>query len=271
MRLGLCVASLTLITVACGARSELEVGRALESDEGGAGGAGGEGTTTQGTGAGTTQSSVASTTQGVGGSAGGSSVGCADGEREGFVDVERFPGVAGCAGGFQVPGVAGAPPPQCGRVAGDDSTNPAGLGCSAEDLCAEGFTLCPSDAAFTRCAAAACADATSEPGVFFISGQTGTGCGLCANGSSTDQACEFCACASGCAPSPTINNDLFGCGTAGLPTTGCGAFDRFSDDQCGALPAPWACLGDSCGEALSVTKPGPGAGGVLCCRNDCLD
>ncbi len=192
--------------------------------------------------------------------------GCADGTREGFVDELSFPDIAGCSGGFSVPGVLVGLAPSCGQTAGNDSQNPNGNGCSAADLCSEGFVVCESAAAVAARAPAGCSGITSEPETFFITRQTGTGCGICALGSSFDPACEQCSCAGGCAPSDTMANDVFGCGTVGDFAGGCDVLDRFSNDQCQALPATWTCFGNSCGEALAVSKTGPGNGGALCCR-----
>src|SRR5437879_2912205 len=60
-------------------------------------------------------------------------IGCSDGEREGFTDLARWPDIAGCSGGFTVPGLVAANPgtacglatfdtltPSCERKAGDD-------------------------------------------------------------------------------------------------------------------------------------------------------
>src|SRR5262245_16585738 len=53
--------------------------------------------------------------------------GCSDGVREAFVDAAMYPDVAGCAGGFQVPGIASglALQPKCNRAGGNDGANPA--------------------------------------------------------------------------------------------------------------------------------------------------
>src|SRR5262245_43793563 len=73
-------------------------------------------------------------------------VGCADGTREAYVDEQAFPDVAGCSGGFQVPGVTTpeSQAPQCDRMAGNDGSNAVGSGCSVADLCAEGWRVCES-------------------------------------------------------------------------------------------------------------------------------
>jgi hypothetical protein len=45
--------------------------------------------------------------------------------------------------------------------------------------------------------------------------------------------------------------------------------DRFSDNLCSGLQAPWRCEGEAgdVRESELVVKPGPGAGGVLCCAD----
>src|SRR5262245_57619288 len=71
--------------------------------------------------------------------------GCADDTREAY-DGESS--IAACQGGFSVVGVtsAEAQAPACGRKAGNDSSNPSGQGCSAEDLCSRGWHVCRSAA-----------------------------------------------------------------------------------------------------------------------------
>ena len=264
--------------LACGARSELEI---AERNSGGANSTGGQalGGGGQAPGGGGQTSGGGGQTQG-GQSQGGSNVGggnvgggatingCADGTREGFVDAASFPNIAGCSGGFAIPGLLSELVATCDRQAGDDSENPVGAGCSAEDLCAEGFTVCKTASSVETCGGS-CEAATAEPGLFFVTRQSGTGCGVCAIGTSVDQPCLQCSCAGGCLQTDITANDIFGCGTAGLPTAGCGAITRFSDDGCGALGAPWICNGGSCTEATTVIKSGPDGGGVLCCREDC--
>ena len=73
-----------------------------------------------------------------------STIGCADGEREWFTNATTNPYIAGCSGAWDQPGVLVDPfTPNtditCGREAGDDGTNSAGTGCSASDLCADGW------------------------------------------------------------------------------------------------------------------------------------
>ncbi len=274
---------LCLALVGCGARSSLPVD--------------GDGGSTSNGGAGSASGGSASGGGDVGGAGGGPCVpteevcngvdddcdgaideigcvtfvnGCADQTREGFVDEDAFPDIAACSGGFQVPGLLTTLSPTCGRQGGDDSANPNGDGCAAEDLCAEGFTVCPSEQAVAITSAGSCGAVTNEPDTFFVARQSGTGCGKCANGTVVSPVCDQCSCEGNCAPVSNLANDLFGCGTAGLETTGCGGLTRFSDDSCGSLPPPWSCNAGGCDEANAVTKPGPANGGVLCCRVDAL-
>ena len=90
----------------CGARSS------LGAPEPGAGGATATGPTT------------ATATSGSGGAPPVSTAGCSDGTREGFTDVAKFPRIAGCSGGFSVPGVLVTLAPACARIAGNSSPNP---------------------------------------------------------------------------------------------------------------------------------------------------
>jgi hypothetical protein len=55
--------------------------------------------------------------------------GCADGTREYFTDRSSFPDIAGCSGGWSVPGVSQST--NCSNNAGNNSPNPTGTGCSA--------------------------------------------------------------------------------------------------------------------------------------------
>src|SRR5262249_43934926 len=83
--------------------------------------------------------------------------GCADQTREGFYDA---PGIAACAGGWQVPGSALGLmiAPRCARPSGNSSANPTGEGCTIEDLCAVGWHVCttPADVAAHTTNAAGC-------------------------------------------------------------------------------------------------------------------
>ncbi len=196
--------------------------------------------------------------------------GCADGARESFRDVARYPRIAGCAGGFDVAGLGREEGPACGRRAGDDGANPDGRGCRADDLCAAGWHVCRSSAEVAARSPDGCVGARdAAPASFFATRQLGPGCRRCATGAATD--CGSNDCRDHCAPTAAMSNDLFGCGTLGSapdPAT-CGVLDRFSDNLCSGLQAPWRCDGDAAGvrERELVVKPGPGAGGVLCCAD----
>jgi len=177
----------------------------------------------------------------------GGIIGCADGQREGFLDVTTYPDIAACDGGFQVPGVVGLTGPACGRAAGDDGSLPDGSGCNAEDLCAAGFHLCASATEVGTKSITGCVGAVvGTASVFYLTEQSGGGQQKCGPGT----------------------NDVFGCGNVGYRvSSGCAPLDSASGDVCSALVAPWSCGTDLTAEALHVVKPGPTAGGVLCCKD----
>ncbi len=195
--------------------------------------------------------------------------GCADGTREGFVDTQKFPKIAGCSGGWSVPGLLTTLAPTCGKAAGNSGPNPSGNGCSVADLCAPGFHVCKSVGDVAASSPSGCDGAAPSPGLFFATRQSSDGCGVCAVGAMIDpQLCTGCGCNAACAQTPNVANDLFGCGSIGIPPKGsCGPLDRFSDDLCGDLGAPWLCSGSGCNEANEVIKPGSAGGGVLCCAD----
>jgi hypothetical protein len=193
--------------------------------------------------------------------------GCADGEREGFVDATRYPDIAGCAGGWDAPGVHRVVAPRCDRNGGDDGPLPSGLDCNVADLCAEGFHVCLDAAEVDRLSPDGCAGARDAAGQFFVTRQSGPGCRHCATGITAG--CTGSTCAIGCAPSALTLNDVFGCGTIGdaPDARSCAPLDRFGNNTCMALPAPWSCGADGVREAANLVKPGPRSGGVLCCRD----
>ncbi len=195
--------------------------------------------------------------------------GCADGLRDAFRDLARYPRIAGCAGGFAIPGLSRATSPTCGRGAGDDGANPDGRGCTASDLCAPGWHVCLSVRDVATHSPDGCRGASDMADAFFATRQTGPGCAYCASG--TDPTCGPNDCRVGCAQSATTTNDIFGCGTlGGVPqATSCTPLDRFSNNLCSDLHAPWRCDADPAGlrESDVVVKPGPAAGGVLCCED----
>ena len=175
--------------------------------------------------------------------------GCSDGEREGFVDQTTHPAIAGCSGGWSLPGML---IPQSGALctaAGDDSVNPSGTDCGAADLCATGWQVCQSAADVAAHSSTGCGSATEagDPPLFFSSRQSGPGNGFCGAGS----------------------NDIFGCGNIGAtPQANCSPLTRFSHDLCSAIPRPpWSCGVNGTLEATVVVKTDSTAGGVLCCRD----
>jgi hypothetical protein len=209
------------------------------------------------------------------------SVGCSDGTREGFQDMNTYPGIAGCSGAWTVPGVT-LPnlQPACGRASGNSSANVDGTGCSSDDLCASGWHVCRGNAEVALRAPNGCADAvppgTPDKMLFFAVSQNSTMNTVC-DSSSND-------------------NDVFGCGNLGdqlMPNQMCGVLTRaLASTQAGtcgfneAEPplGPWecmtamsrgdlhegaivtkkACVGNSCSYNGSPIGPSD-KGGVLCC------
>lgn len=194
--------------------------------------------------------------------------GCADGSRDAFLDVERYPRIAGCAGGFAMPGLSRVVSPTCARGAGDDGANRSGTGCTATDLCAPGWHVCLSAMDVAAHSPDGCRGASDgPPSSFFATRQTGPGCGHCSTGS--DPSCSSDDCRAGCLQTSDTTNDIFGCGTLGdaPQASSCAPLDRFSNNVCTGLRSPWRCDGDPAGlrESDLVVKPGSDAGGVLCC------
>lgn len=210
-------------------------------------------------------------------------VGCADGEREGFLDSTAYPHIAGCAGGWEQPGITpDTIAATCGNAAGDDGDNPEGQGCSTPDLCAKDWHICVTwkevaEKSPTGCAGAVPSDAKSKS-LFFAMRQpseTGSVCGEWGDGF----------------------NDVFGCGNLGAglgPDKNCGPLDRVlastQPNSCGFNEAepplgPWECMGPNdshLNEGALVTKKACSGtscsydgyplgsqdkGGVLCCRD----
>jgi hypothetical protein len=221
--------------------------------------------------------------------------GCADGSREGFTDLNAQPNIAGCSGGWSVPGIMitnpGTAPacsgvmtrdtvtPACGRMGGDDGLNPNGTGCNVADLCAAGWHVCSTAADIASHSPTGCVGATQagDPPLFFASRQSSNGCGVCATGTRTDADCNSASCTAGCAQTAATSNDVFGCGNlgdssiGGAPLTGCGPIDRFSNNVCSALgDTSWSCNddgGNGLCEAYVVVHTSAEFGGVLCCRD----
>lgn len=180
--------------------------------------------------------------------------GCSDGTREGFRDSSMWPIIAGCAGGFSEPGVIGSLKPACALRAGDNSSNPAGKGCSAADLCDVGWHVCsngPDVRAHSPTGDCEGCVLAGEPRFFLVAiGATPTGI---------------------CTSDRTATNDLHGCGGLGEPgSPDCPPLSRrmgFAD--CRATDGAWSCgtASESLEEAAVVTKSGPTLGGVLCCKD----
>ncbi len=219
--------------------------------------------------------------------------GCADGTREGFRDATRFDAVAGCAGAWSIAGLHAARPgqptpcpgvqardttrPTCGRRAGNSLRDPFGQGCTAADLCAEGWHVCEGAIELTALLPTGCAGVleASDPPALFLTRQSSNGCGVCALGQRMDDDCNSAQCTPSCASTARIANDLFGCGNFGASVpSSCGPLDRSTANLCEGLPgSPWRCNApgpeDDEGfcEAYTIVKESPTHGGVLCCRD----
>jgi len=71
-------------------------------------------------------------------------IGCSDSSREGFKNLEDFPYIAGCAGGFTERGIMPEHRERKCDHSGNDSSNVSGENCGVQDLCAEGWEVVPS-------------------------------------------------------------------------------------------------------------------------------
>ena len=171
--------------------------------------------------------------------------GCSDGSREGFTDAAKYPGIAGCSGGWSVKGILTAKSPKCGLKSGNSSANGTGKGCAAEDLCAAGWHICKSPAEVKSRSSTGCSGVASSGSLFFSTRQSGPGSGSCGSGA----------------------NDIFGCGTYGAaPSGNCSPLNRFGHNLCSALGSPWSCGSNGYQEANNVIKSSSAKGGVLCCK-----
>jgi len=205
--------------------------------------------------------------------------GCADGTREGFIDLGVHPDIAGCSGGWSVPGVTrDGLVPACGRASGNTGANREGNGCSAADLCAAGWHVCRGRAEVAAKAPGGCGDAvppgTPDKALLFAVAQHSEMNTVCTDSSG--------------------DNDVFGCGNLGTRIEagkGCAPLDRAlasmragtcSFNEAEPNLGPWQCPGSDLHEGASVTKKGcpdtscqydgrpvgnADKGGVLCCRD----
>jgi hypothetical protein len=216
--------------------------------------------------------------------------GCSDGTREGFVDPVMFPSIAGCSGGFQIPGVMPFAPPTapacptfatfvttstaCSLHAGNTGLVPDGAGCNVSDLCELGWHVCLGADDVTTSSPTGCDGATNpgDPPLFFVTRQSSNGCDDCATGTRVAPDCNSSACTTGCAETASTSNDVFGCGNVGAqpPFPGCGPLDRSSGNLCASLPgSSWSCMDDGSGlcEAYAIVHTDSSSGGVLCCKD----
>jgi hypothetical protein len=178
--------------------------------------------------------------------------GCSDGTREGFTNATQFTNIAGCSGGWSVAGLLSTTTAKCSLAGGNSGSNPSGTGCSAADLCETGWHVCTTSLQVATSSATGSCSGVTDAGaasLFFGTLQSGPGSAQCAT---------------------TGSNDLFGCGNLGAaPNANCTPLDRFSNNLCGSLGAPWSCPTNNGGfdETINVVKPGSLLGGVLCCKN----
>ena len=153
--------------------------------------------------------------------------GCSDGTREGFIDSNLYPFIAGCAGAWTIPGVHHDEGPACGRMAGNSNYNRFGDNCNVEDLCAPGWHVCygADDVTSNTPVGVGCApvmDGTVGP-AFFLTRATSNG-GLICGEDGSYYASAF--------------NDVFGCGDLGCtpgPEKNCGPLNATSHDACAML------------------------------------
>ena len=194
---------------------------------------------------------------GGGGTGGTPTEGCSDGTREAYEDAVMQPNIAGCAGGWDVPGVTSleSMTAHCNHSSGNDSMNKSGAGCSVEDLCSPSWRVCDSHADITLKAVGGQCPPDTGAIAFWATRQS-----MNPQVNNDQVSCV----ASG-------NNNVYGCIDSGDPTLG--DFDQ--NDMC--TPLEKAMGGNNCKltwvcppgneEALYITKTGSDFGGVLCCRD----
>lgn len=175
--------------------------------------------------------------------------GCADGTREGFVDIARYPRIAGCSGAWSIAGAFGDGEPSCDRQAGNDGAIVDGSGCDVDDLCEPGWTVCSSTSAVSDRAVDGCEQAVPDGAgpTFFLAAISGD-----------DGECNA-----------TGVDGVFGCGNAGTEDLGlsCAPLNRTLERPCELLTGvvAWRCEGHIRAEASVVVKTESEYGGVLCC------
>ena len=170
--------------------------------------------------------------------------GCADGTRELLQNMTSYPKVAGCAGGFDVAGIA-TTSPGCGHAAGN-SSNSTVTGCNAGDLCAAGWHVCAGANEFgTR--GGDCPSMDGATPAFYATAQRSNGVTKCEEVGS---------------------DDIFGCGNFGSSAgTGCNPLNHSLSVDSNATEAyPWK-FGINQHERDEVTKLTADKGGVLCCTD----
>ncbi|HEY2903642.1 MAG TPA: hypothetical protein VGL59_23865 [Polyangia bacterium] len=182
--------------------------------------------------------------------------GCADGTREGLVDPIMYPAVAACDGAWAEPGLLSAPSraPECNRAAGNDGALPSGTGCSAADLCADGWHVCESIGDLLA-HGGQCADAVLPANgrrVFYATRQDG-------------------ACLTTDAGIPAADGGrIHGCGNFGDDDTACLTMGVVLSAPLCATNAPWQCsslVATTASPVTTVVKSAADRGGVLCCHN----
>jgi hypothetical protein len=183
-------------------------------------------------------------------------VGCSDGTREGFRDIKNWPNIAGCAGAWNLQGLLkpSAREPKCQRVAGNDSRNLAGIGCSASDLCALTWHACLDGPDVTSHSPTGGCESIVSPfdeALFVVMA-----------GASPQGVCYR---------DPLATNDLHGCGSVigQSESGGCPPLNRRMSFADCAATGVWQCgkVDDSLREAEVVTKIDSSLGGVLCCKD----
>ncbi|GAB4290757.1 MAG: hypothetical protein Kow0090_03950 [Myxococcota bacterium] len=175
--------------------------------------------------------------------------GCADGYSEGYSATGKM---FACQGAWQAPGL-NQDSAQCGRKAGDDSPqNPTGVGCTIQDLCAQGFHVCKDRHEVNFYGG--CAGLLELESGFWAVRQKSASYGT---GNYTIN----------CEPEPTQPNNFFGCGDGGRTPgdNSCYPLTRVAHNNCAEdmEAQSWACPDSS--QEYNVVTHGQGPGGVVCC------